>query len=49
MIFFAILNLQASTHNEAGIYIRYCTTGKLFNIRRFSASFMTHVLDTSVL
>ena len=47
-IFFAIVLLKAFKENDLGVYIRYRTTGKLFNIRRFmsaSKTFMALIRD----
>ena len=40
-IFFAIVLLKAFEENDLGVYIRYRTTGKLFNIRRFMSGSKT--------
>ena len=42
-IFFVIVLLKAFEGNDLGVYIRYRTTGKLFNIRRFMSSSKTFI------
>ena len=42
-IYFAIVISKAFENCELGIYIRYRSTGKLFNLRRFDAKTKTYI------